>query len=158
MQEEVENKTLTLAISSAKFTGRTLKSAITQYMSHRRGKKAQKATVHPQGKQTVRQLLGQNQGVSNIELSDPDIRDFERVARKYGVDYAIKRDRTVSPPKYLVFFKGRDADAITSAFQEFTAKKVKKQDRPSVLEKLSQLVERLKNVVTDRTREKELER
>ena len=48
---------------------------------------------------------GQNQGVSNIEINDPSIRDFERIARKYGVDYAVKKDRSTSPPKYLIFFK-----------------------------------------------------
>lgn len=39
----------------------------------------------------MKQLIGQNQGVSNIEINDPSIRDFERIARKYGVDYAVKR-------------------------------------------------------------------
>ena len=56
-----------------------------------------------QGRQTVKQLIGQNQGVSNLEITDPSIKAFERVARKYGVDYAVKKDRSCSPPKYLVF-------------------------------------------------------
>lgn len=64
----------------------------------------------------MKQLIGQNQGVSNIEINDPSIRDFERIARKYGVDYAVKKDRSTSPPKYLIFFKARDADALTAAF------------------------------------------
>ena len=83
----------------------------------------------------MKQLIGQNQGVSNIEINDPSIRDFERIARKYGVDYAVKKDRSTSPPKYLIFFKARDADALTAAFSEYTQKKVKKADRserPSV--------------------------
>lgn len=45
-----------------------------------------------QGKQTVKQLIGQNQGVSNLEITDPSIREFEKIARKYGVDYAVKKD------------------------------------------------------------------
>ena len=52
----------------------------------------------------------------------------------------MKKDRSSSPPKYLIFFKGRDADALTSAFTEYTNKKVKKaekSDRPSVLAKLN---------------------
>ena len=53
----------------------------------------------------MKQLIGQNQGVSNIEINDPSIRDFERIARKYGVDYAVKKVRSTSPPKYLIFFK-----------------------------------------------------
>ena len=33
MQEDVENKTLTLVVSGTKFTGRLLKAAITKYMA-----------------------------------------------------------------------------------------------------------------------------
>ena len=166
MQEDVENRTLTLIVSGTKFTGRLFKAAISKYMAHRREKKLEKqrgrdSPVTPKGKQTVKQLIGQNQGVSNIEINDPSIRDFERIARKYGVDYAVKKDRSASPPKYLIFFKARDADALTAAFSEYTQKKVKKADRserPSVLAKLAQFKELLKNTVVDRSRRKELER
>ena len=166
MQEEVENRTLTLIVSGTKFTGRLFKAAISKYMAHRREKKLNKqrgrdSPVPPKGKQTVKQLIGQNQGVSNIEINDPSIRDFERIARKYGVDYAVKKDRSTSPPKYLIFFKARDADALTAAFSEYTQRKVKKADRserPSVLEKLSHFKELIKNAVVDRTKRKELER
>ena len=166
MQEEVENRTLTLVVSGTKFTGRLFKAAISKYMAHRREKKLEKqrsrdSPVTPKGKQTVKQLIGQNQGVSNIEINDPAIKDFERIARKYGVDYAVKKDRSASPPKYLIFFKARDADALTAAFTEYTGKKVKKAEkteRPSVLAKLAQFKELLKNTVVDRSRRKELER
>ncbi len=166
MQEEVENRTLTLMVSGTKFTGRLFKAAISKYMAHRREKKLEKqrgrdSPVTPKGKQTVKQLIGQNQGVSNIEINDPSIKDFERIARKYGVDYAVKKDRSASPPKYLIFFKARDADALTAAFTEYTGKKVKKAEkteRPSVLAKLAQFKELLKNTVVDRSRRKELER
>ena len=73
----------------------------------------------------------------------------------------MKKDRSTSPPKYLIFFKARDADALTAAFTEYTGKKVKKAEkteRPSVLEKLAQFKELLKNTVVDRSRRKELER
>lgn len=119
------------------------------------------APVVPHGKQTVKQLVGQNQGISNIEITDPSIKEFEKIARKYGVDYAVKKDRSSSPPKYLIFFKGRDADALTAAFTEYTNKKVKKAtktERPSVLAKLNQFKEMVKNAVVDRTKRKELER
>lgn len=39
MQEEVENRTVTLVISSTKLTGRMLKSAISKYLAHRRARK-----------------------------------------------------------------------------------------------------------------------
>lgn len=166
MQEEVENKTLTLVVSGSKFTGRLLKAAVTKYMAYRKEKKLERqrirdAPVVPHGKQTVKQLIGQNQGVSNIEITDPSIKEFEKIARKYGVDYAVKKDRSTSPPKYLIFFKARDADALTAAFTEYTGKKVRRAEkgqRPSVLAKLSHFKELVKNAVPSREKRKELER
>ena len=166
MQEEVENRTLTLVVNGTKFSGRLLKAAVSKYMTHRREKKLEgqrnrDSPVIPKGKQSVKQLIGQNQGVSNIEITDPSIKEFEKIARKYGVDYAVKKDRSSSPPKYLIFFKGRDADALTAAFTEYTSKKVKKAqktERPSILEKLGKFKELLQNTVMDRHKRKELER
>ena len=51
--------------------------------------------------------------------------------------------------------------SLTAAFTEYTSKKVKKAEkteRPSVLAKLSQFKEMVKNAVVDRTKRKELER
>ena len=124
MQEEVENRAVTLVISATKLTGRLLKAAILKYLASRKEKKLAKARAAPEkptGKQTVKQLIGQNQGVSNIEITDSNIKSFERVARKYGVDFAVKKDRSVSPPKYLVFFKGRDADGFLPVCWRYSA-------------------------------------
>ena len=161
MQEEVENRAVTLVISATKLTGRLLKTAILKYLASRKEKRLQKARAAPEkptGKQTVKQLIGQNQGVSNIEITDSNIKSFERVARKYGVDFAVKKDRSVSPPpKYLVFFKGRDADALTAAFKEYTAKEVRRasKDRPSVLEQLRALKAKVLSLTPDKARNKD---
>ena len=130
-----------------------VRAAVAQYLAHRRAAKSQ--DVIPHGKQTVKQLIGQNQGVSNFELTDPSIRDFDRIARKYGVDYAIKRDKANDPPRFLVFFKSRDTDALTAAMQEFTAKKIKKAERPSVLERLAQFKALVEKPTIDREKRKE---
>ena len=159
MQEEVENKTLTLIVSSTKFTGRMLRTAIAKYMAHRKEVKIQRQRDGPvvhHGKQTVKQLVGQNQGVTNIEIVDASTREFERIARKYGVDYAIKKDRSSDPPKYLIFFKGRDQDALTAAFTEYMQKKVRSSERPSVRETLSRFREQIRNSVANRSNRKEL--
>ena len=160
MQDEVESRTLALAVNGAKFSGRLLKAAVCKYMAHRKEVKQQKnrdGPVVPHGKQSVKELIGQGQGVSNIELTDPSIRDFDRDGRKYGVDHAVKRDRSSDPPRFLIFFKGRDNDAITAAFQEYTNQQVKKASRPSVMKRL----EAFRDMVVDsadRVRKKVLER
>jgi len=141
-------------------TAKVLKQAISKYLAHRKEKKMEKARagpVKPCGKQSVKQLVGQNQGVTNIEITDKNIKDFERIARKYGVDFALKKDKTGDIPKYLVFFKARDADALTQAFKEYTAKTDRKKDRLSVLHKLRRFKEQAVDIDTPKVRKKELD-
>ena len=159
MQEEIENRTVTLIISAVKLTARELKAGMDKYLSEKKSKameKARAAPEKPSGKQTVRQLIGQNQGVSNIEITNSNIKGFERIARKYGVDFAVKKDRSVSPPKYFVFFKARDADALTAAFKEYTAYELKRaakaQNRPSVLAHLQALKAKVQAITPGKSR------
>lgn len=155
MQEEVEQKTVALVISASKLTGRELKKAIVKLLAHMKDKKNHPNI--PQGKQTVKQLAGQGQGMTSIEITDQNIKDFERVAKKYGVDFAVMKDKHEIPPKYVVYFKGKDADAITNAFKEYTANMVKKAARPSVLAELRKLAELAKNTVIQKVKHKDKE-
>ena len=159
LQEEITQKTLALCVETGKLTAQLLQQAMKKVLADMEKHKNDPQLRH--GKQTLRQLMKHGAGVSNIEITDPSIKEFEKIARKYGVDYAVKKDRSSSPPKYLIFFKGRDADALTAAFTEYTGKKVRKaekSERPSVLAKLSQFKELVKHAVVDRNKRKELER
>ena len=156
MQEDIEQRSVMLVINTTKLTGRALKEAITRFLASQRAKVRASPDVRPKGKQTVKELVGQNQGVANIEINDKNIKDFDRVARKYGVDYAVKKDRTTSPPKYLVFFKARDADALTAAFKEYAANTVRKRNRSSILQKLRAVMPQVREQAKET--KKELER
>ena len=73
----------------------------------------------PHGKQTIKQLIAQGAQLTNIQITDQNIKSFDRVARKYGIDYSLKKDSHVEPPLYLVFFKSKDVDVMTAAFKEY---------------------------------------
>ena len=157
MQEEVENRTVTLVISATKLTGRVLKAAVAKFLAHQKAKIAEKKRAGPvklTGKQTVKQLVGQNQGVANIEISDKNIKDFDRVARKYRVDYALKKDKSGLVPKYYVFFRAKDAASLNAAFTEYS-NTVTKEKKPSVLQKLRSLIARAPVLNQNRERQKE---
>ena len=156
MQEEVESRTVMLILRTSKLTGDVLKSALEKYLAYRRDKNRAEAFVKPEGKQTVKELVGQNQGVSSIEITEKNIRGFERVARKYGVDYAVKKDSSGDIPKYLVFFKAKDADALTAAFVEYSRKKEKKSEKPSVVKHIRELKQT--EAVKDKTRVRNMEK
>ena len=162
MQEEVENRTVNLAISTTKLTGRSLVNAFRAYLNYRRNVKARKASIqdtHIVREQTIDQLLGQNQGATNIEIEKTEIAGFKRILNKYGVDYAIIKDRSQEPPRFLVFFKARDGDALTAAFKEYSAAMAKKAERPSMLEllaKMKVLVASLPRKVREKAQERDL--
>lgn len=142
MQEEVENRTVNLAISTTKLTGRTIIAGIRKYLQHRekvKMKKARDPAVH--GKQSVKQLLGQNQGATNVEIDKESIRDFEKLAKKYGVDFAVRKDKSVDPPRFLVFVRSKDADALDAICKEHQARALTKNEKPSVLAQLKKFKE-----------------
>ena len=134
MQEEVTGKTVALIIDGAKMSEQVLEKALHKFLEEM--KKGKQPKIH-RGKQSLKQLAAQNVGLANIEITDQNIKAFTQTAKKYHVDYALKQDTTAEQPRYLVFFKSRDADAITAAFQEFASKKMK----PSIRERLAKAKE-----------------
>lgn len=155
MQEEVEQKTIALVVNTAKFNARTLAKLALAFLREMKKREAElKNPTQKRGKQSVKRLGKQNQGLTNIEITDKNIKCFERHAKKHGVDFALKKDKSVDPPKYVVFFKGRDEDAIKSAFMDYTKSLAKKSERPSVKERLQKL--KLKNKDKSKSVAKEL--
>ena len=167
VQEDVENRTVNLAVRSSKVTAAELYRALRAYMRHRQNrnqlKRVAKESVS-KGKQSVKELIEQGQGVSSMEIGDSGIRDFKRIANKYGVDFAIVKDKNEDPPRYTVFFKAKDADAITSLLKEYgdrinKRKKEAGKERPSIMAKLKKFKEIVVNTPSKhREKRKEQER
>lgn len=146
IDKEISGKSVNIAV-------RMLKPELDQFMKGLNkavqvpAKTAGKAVVnkiHPtSGRQSIKTLIKQGQGVSSIPLADEGLRDFQKIAKKYGVDFAVVRDREKSPPVYTVFFKAKDTDAVTRILQDYSAKQIKKPSvaKTSVLEKLKNFKE-----------------
>ena len=103
MQDEINEKTIALYIKTGKLTAQTLQKAMKKLLEQMKKQKGKA----PQGKQPLKQLMKQNTGISNIEITEGNIKAFESTAKKYGIDFALKKDTTESPPRYLVFFKAK---------------------------------------------------
>ena len=146
MQEEVTQKTISVTLRATKLTGRVLAVAFEKILQQ--VNKERRAALHPQGRQTVKQLVGQGPS-STIPLKG-SARLFDRAARKHGVDYAVRK---VGPKDYVLFFKSGQADAITDTLADFTKRAMARQkDRPSILRGLRQFGE------SSKTRQKEREK
>ena len=150
MQEEVEHKTVNFAISSTKLTARTLLRGM-QFLLRQYDKHAS------QGKQSMKRLMQQNRGVTNVEIQKTGIKNFDRYAKRYHIDYAIQKDLSTTPPRYMIYFKAQDTDALSAAFKDYSASVLDKSKRPSVLAKLHELAQTIANL-PDKVRHKEEER
>lgn len=151
MQEEVTGKAVVLIVDGARMSEQVLEKALRAYLDAR---KNQPSKIY-RGKQSLKHLARQNAGLANIEISDKNIKAFTHVAKKYHVDFALKKDTTAEQPRYLVFFKSRDADAITAAFQEFASRKMSRDEKPSVRERLAQAREQAARKMEHRTLDRE---
>ena len=133
MQEEVTQKTIALSVKTARVTADVLKNMLRKYLS---GQKQKGKNPYKVGKQSYKELKSQGSGLSNIEITDGNIKSFERVAKKYRLDFALKKDSSTKPPTYYVFFKGQDTEMMNLAFKKYLGVQMNKKDKPSIMKKL----------------------
>ena len=123
MQEEVENKVVIVMTNCSKLTARELKQAMSKVLAawkqrkavHKQ-KQAAKEAEPAHGKMTVKELAAKDKGMQSIEVNDSNIGSFNRIARKYGIDFAPYKVK--GEKKYLVsmqFMTGPMTPLHTSA-------------------------------------------
>ena len=139
MPSDFENgtrKTIDISVKAEKMTADILKSALQEFLSGKAEKK---------GRMTYRQL--QEKSVSkldSIEVSDQNIGDFLKTARKYDVDFALKRDRN-NPPTYHVFFSAAKTEDFKKAFSEYIGKGQGKKRGEFTREQMQQQAQKIRN-------------
>ena len=154
MQEEVNQKTIAISIQASKLTAAVLQKALKKLLAAGKNKLA----APTKGKQTLRQLRKHNAALSNVEITEQNIKEFSSVAKKYHMDFALKKDATTQPPHFIVFFKGNDKDTMEQAFKEFAAKNLNLDKKPSVRKLLSQALEKIKQKSLQREKVKTKDR
>ena len=97
MQEEISQRSITLIVQTGKMTGKVFLQAIQKYLyilKQQQQQKSRDKQLHPayQGRMTIKKLMKERSGLSNIEIHDEHIHEFERIARRYGIEYAIKKE------------------------------------------------------------------
>jgi len=149
LQEDIERRSIAISVSAAKLTGRTLAKALEAAM--RKIRQNHRGTRPPNGRQSVKKLMGHGVNTNTIPL-DGDTRLFDRMARKYNVDYAFRK---TGSKKYLLFFKAGQADAITACFAEYTKRAMAKARKPSVTKRLEQVNEKTRQRPRNHERKRE---
>ena len=109
MQEEVTQKTIALSMKTGKLTAQALQAALKKYLQHR----AKGPKLH-HGKQSLKQLKAHGASLTNIEVTEANIGAFKPCAKKYGVDFTLRKDKTTQPPHYIVIFKAKDLPSMAT--------------------------------------------
>lgn len=120
VDEEVSRRAIAVSLKASRLTARSL--AFVLAAIGRKIAKEHRKRQTPHGRQTVKKLMGHGVSTNSIELSG-DTKLFDRVARKWNVDYAFYK---TGPDKYLLFFKAGQADAMTACFSEYSKKVLNK--------------------------------
>lgn len=154
MQDEVNEKVVSLAIKTSKLTAGVLQSAIKALLKKGKGQ----LTKAPHGKVTMRQLMKPGEKVTNIEITDANIKAFDPIAKKNGLTYNVKKIENGKPPTYLVSFRGKDIDVMTEAFREFSSKKLSREQKPSIRKALATFRDKAKQLNANREKVKKKER
>lgn len=151
LQEHVEERSVALTTKATKITAECL--AKLMKASYRQITKSNNAPIA--GKQSVKQL-SKGGKLESVEISSKNIKAFEPFARKFGINYALHKDTSETPPKWLVFFQSKDSASMNAAFKEFMAKTLKKgKSQPSVKDDMAIHQEKVKNTVRDKTKNKD---
>jgi len=155
LHEEVNSKSISLAARVGKLTADEIRRALDKILTDMKARQNKTHNVNKsknqsglrRGKQTLKQLSKHNAGLSSVELKDPDLRLLYRSMKQNGVDFAPVKD---GKGKYTLFFKGRDADALTHAFQRYTQKLTGKTIKPSIGKTLSVAKQQAKTLAANR--------
>lgn len=139
LHEEVNREQMQLGAKVANLTVAEIRKAIEKLLAELRQQGKQKMPAVQHGKQSLKELAAQNAGLSSLELKDPNLRQLNREMKRCGIDFLPVK---TGKGEYLLFFKGRDADAMTHAFNQYTKKLVKQAEKPSIRKMLAAFKEK----------------
>lgn len=153
MAKTNEETVVAVVIKAVKLTRNLFESAVKEAL------KCQDPKKGLSGKQSLNKLMKDSSSLQNIEITDKNIKSFEESARAYNITYALKKSTAETPPKYIVYFKGKDLEQVYKAFKDYERKQLSKGERPSVVEKIKAIQqEQSKQIQRERTREKTKQR
>lgn len=154
MNDEMNEKVVGIVIRGGKVTSALLAKAMLKVLKamhqHHKDKKATKP-----GEISMKKLMAETGGdVQDIEITNENIKSFEKYARKNRVRFSLKK---IGDDKHMVIFKARSVSAITASFKQYTRDITRKANRPSVRGELKKLLQQVKNMAQVKTKHKQQE-
>ena len=158
MEEEVNQRVVSVSFNTGRMTAGVVARAMAGFIAAEHQRLNQHATERSEtpkhGRMTLQKLMDQDAGAEKVEIENSGLKSFDKIARKYHVDYAIKKDSGEDPPKYYLFFKARDKDVMGMAFKEYMDSVKKQKEKESMKEKIQKNKEKSKQLDMKRAKDK----
>ena len=119
---------------------------------------ADKSETVYRGKQSIKRLVGSGAKLEDIPIKAESTKDFESIARQYGIDYSLKMVKHGDKTQCFVFFKAKDIDVLTAAFNEYSAKMVERENKKQIKERIKEKRTAAKTQKRELKREKKKDR
>lgn len=148
---DTSQKTISFCVQATKITSEILQSIMREYLS---------GNAEKTGKYTYGQLARKGT-LESIEVTENNIKDFLKTAKKYDIDYALKKDKSTSPPTYHIFFTSSKSENFQNAFKEYAfgiEKKIKNKDVTKVVnrEQIKRNAKAISDKLASKSKEKHL--
>ena len=115
MQEEITQGAVSLSVEASKMTADLLQKALKKVLEEMQKKPSQRTLR--QGKQTLHQLKQHGASLTNIEITEQNIKAFSAVAKKCDIDYALKKDHHDGTPALLCVFQSEGQGPAPTGLQ-----------------------------------------
>ena len=153
VQTHANDRSVALSVKAAKITARLLAQAMQAFL-----RQTQK-TKGKHGKQSINSLTKSGANIENVEIpGDSDLSAFKKTARKYNIDFSLKKDSSTDPPNWIVFFKSKDSKSMDAAFKEFSQNYLKQNEsKKSVgkeMQRFKDIAKSIKPPVLEKGRDK----
>lgn len=136
MQEDIEQRSISVTFQATKLTARTLQKVLALAF-----RQIQKARANPKvGRNSLKRIAGKDGSYEQAEVGK-DLQEFERIAKKNLVRYNVEKDTSVRPPRWRINFKAGQASALDATFKEYSRLTLKKEQRPSLRDQLNKFKE-----------------
>lgn len=96
------------------------------------------------GEQSIQRLNMKDQTITNIPISEADIKGIRRELKRFGVDFSLMKDEG----KYTVHFIARDSSQIEKAIENYMAKKFRESEKPTLKDRLKAAKDKLQEAAT----------
>lgn len=137
--DEMQKETIDVTVKCNKLTKPIFDEICKQLNKQFEKVKNAETDLHQQMKSkkiSMNKLKKSGGALVNMKIGDDNLKSFDKFAKKYNVEYSLKKDKSTEPATYHIFFKANDFESINKAVGEYVKNNEKIANRKPIKERL----------------------